>query len=79
MRSARGTTLTNADSMTYRDTHFGLATTAGIGLHIDSPVIPGLGLNLGWALDNAPVVEDLIGNTHNAGGHRIAAALTYDL
>jgi hypothetical protein len=73
------TSLTNADSMTYRDTHFGLATTMGVGLHFDSPVVPGLGLNLGWANDNSPVIEDLIGNTHNAGGNRIAGALTYEL
>jgi len=73
------TSLTNADSMTYRDTHFGLATTVGVGLHFDSPIIPGLGLNLGWANDNSPVIEDLIGNTHNAGGNRLAGALTFDL
>ncbi len=73
------TSLTNADSMTYRDTHFGLSTTVGVGLHFDSPFVPGLGMNLGWANDNSPVIEDLIGNTHNAGGNRIAGALTYDL
>jgi hypothetical protein len=73
------TSLTNADSMTYRDTHFGLATTMGVGLHIDIPIVTGLGLNLGWANDNSPVIEDLIGNTHNAGGNRVAGAFTYDL
>lgn len=71
------TTLTNADRMTYRDTHFGIAASIGGGLHVDSPIIDGLGLNIGYALDFAPVIEDLIGNTHDAGGHRLAGAFTY--
>jgi uncharacterized caspase-like protein len=73
------TTLTNADSMRYRNTNFGLAVTMGVGLHFDAPFVPGLGFNLGWANDNSPVIEDLIGNTHNAGGNRVAGALTFDL
>jgi uncharacterized caspase-like protein len=73
------TSLTNAESMTYRDTHFGLATTFGVGLHFENILVDGIGLNLGWANDNSPVIEDLIGNTHNAGGNRVAAALTYEL
>ncbi len=73
------TSLTDADSVTHRDTHFGLSTRMGVGLHIDSFVVRGIGLDLGWAAVYSPVIEDLIGNTHTAGGQRLAAALSYDL
>jgi len=39
--------------------------------------IVGLGMTFGYAYDYARVISDLIGNTHNNGGHRFAFALTY--
>jgi uncharacterized caspase-like protein len=71
------TALENADSMTFRDTHFGPAFGLGAGLHLDGPLSTGLGVTAGYAFDYAPVIGDLIGNTHAAGGHRVAGALTY--
>jgi hypothetical protein len=73
-------TLENADRMKTVTSHGGVANELGAGLHIDSMAIRGLGLNLGYAYDYAPqAFKDLIGNNHSAGGHRLAAALTYTL
>lgn len=71
------THLENADHMTFDDTHFGAAFGAGFGLHVESPKIVGLGMTIGYAYDYAHVISDLIGNTHNNGGHRLAFALSY--
>ena len=71
------TVLTNSQSMTYDDYHFGPAFAAGAGFHLESPIIPGLGMTAGYELDYMPVIKDLIGNTHASGGHRITLALTY--
>jgi hypothetical protein len=74
----RGSTnLHAADGMTYSDSSFGPAFAAGLGLHLD--IVHGIGLSTGYELDYAPVVKDLIGNTHAAGGHRWQFSLTYNL
>jgi hypothetical protein len=63
--------------MTYSDSSFGPAFALGLGLHLD--IVHGIGLSTGYQLDYAPVVKDLIGNTHAAGGHRALLSLTFDL
>jgi opacity protein-like surface antigen len=71
------TALHAADSMTYTDTSFGPAFALGLGLHLD--VWNKIGVASGYELDYAPVVKDLIGNTHASGGHRWTLSLTFDL
>jgi hypothetical protein len=71
------THLHGADGMTYDDTSFGPAFSAGLGLHLH--VWSSLGLSAGYQLDYAPVVKDLIGNTHASGGSRLLFSLTYNL
>jgi hypothetical protein len=65
-----------ADGMTYDDTSYGLAAGFAAGLHLQTWFSP-LGASFGYAYDYAPVVKDLIGNTHTTGGHRGTFALTY--
>jgi hypothetical protein len=71
------TSLRATDNMTYTDTSFGPAFAAGIGLHVD--IWHGIGLGTGYELDYAPVVKDLIGNTHASGGSRWLLSLTFDM
>ena len=54
--------------------NFGFAASGGAGLYID--LIWGMGVLAGYEYDYAPVVKDLIGNTHAVGGNRITAALS---
>ena len=70
------TQLHAADGMTYGDTSFGPAMGFAAGLHLKTSFSP-LGIAMGYAYDYAPVVKDLIGNTHATGGHRGTLALTY--
>jgi hypothetical protein len=72
------TSLAGADGMTYRDTHLGPAFSAGAGLHVTAPHRRWLGFTLGYRYDDAPVIEDLIGHTHQSGGHRVFAAFSYN-
>lgn len=71
------TELHAADGMTYKDTTWGPAFALGLGVHLD--LFHGIGLATGYELDYAPVVKDLIGNTHASGGHRALFSLTYDM
>ena len=58
-------------------TYFGPSLEAGAGLHFEDPVHPVLGLSIGYAYGYAPIVKDLIGNTHASGGSRLAVGLSY--
>jgi len=69
------TSLRNAEGMTFRDTHVGPAFGGGLGLHVDFG--RGIGASLGYSYDYAPVIKDLIGNTHAGGGHRFGLSVTY--
>jgi hypothetical protein len=60
--------------MTYSATNAGPAFAAGLGLHVH---FDHLGINLGWEYDAAWAVKDLIGNTHVAGGSRLALGLSW--
>jgi hypothetical protein len=71
------TELHAADGMTYKDTTWGPAFELGVGVHLD--LWHGIGVATGYELDYAPVVKDLIGNTHASGGHRALLSITYDM
>jgi len=68
------TALTGADNMTYSTTNFGPAFAAGIGLRFH---LKRFGLELGWTYAGAYAVKDLIGNTHLAGGNRLAFGFSW--
>ncbi len=71
------TTLHRADAMEFSDTNYGPAFSLGLGGYVD--VWHGIGLSLGYQLDYAPVIKDLIGNTHASGGNRVLAGITLDM
>jgi len=69
------TQLTDQDDMR-TDQHFaGWAATMGAGLHIDGN--RGIGFSLGYEFDYAPVIDNLTGDTHASGGHRVALGVSY--
>jgi hypothetical protein len=53
----------------------GWATTLGGGLALG--VTRAFGLAVGYQLDYAPVIENLAGDTHASGGHRLSASASY--
>ncbi len=67
--------LRGADAMTYSSTNAGPAFTAGIGLRF---MFKHFGVDAGWDYTAAYAVKDLIGNTHAAGGNRLALGLTWE-
>ena len=71
------TTLTDVDDMQYRDSYVGPAFGVAGGFRLDLPRWPMVGLSAGYAFDYAPVIHDLIDNTHASGGHRATFALSY--
>jgi hypothetical protein len=55
--------------------HFtGWATTLGAGLRLDGART---GVALGYQLDYAPVIDNLTGDTHASGGHRLTVGVSY--
>jgi hypothetical protein len=76
--AGRGDTqLHAADGGTYTDSSWGPAFSLGLGAHVT--IWDDYGISTGYELDYAPVVKDLIGNTHAAGGHRWTLSLTMAL
>ena len=69
------TNLTDAMGTQFHDTYFGPAFGFAAGLHIDAR--HGIGFTTGYAFDYAPVIHDLINNTHASGGSRLTFAVTY--
>ncbi|HEU4730800.1 MAG TPA: caspase family protein [Kofleriaceae bacterium] len=58
------------------DQHFlGWATMMGGGLFVQGD--RGIGFSLGYEFDYAPVIENLAGDTHASGGHRLTAGVSY--
>jgi hypothetical protein len=59
-----------------RDDHGygGGAVSAGAGLRVEGP--RHVGASLGYQFDYAPVISDLIGNTHASGGNRLLVGLS---
>ena len=69
------TRLTDQDDMR-TDQHFaGWATAMGAGLHVDGS--RGIGVSLGYEFDYAPVIDNLAGDTHGSGGHRLSVGVSY--
>jgi hypothetical protein len=58
-------------------TFFGPSLLMGAGLHFDSGSPGRLGVSMGYQFDYAPVIDNLIGDTHASGGHRFIAGLSY--
>jgi hypothetical protein len=54
---------------------FGAALTAGAGASL--AITHSLGVALGYQFDYAPVIENLTGDTHASGGHRLALTASY--
>lgn len=71
------TTLHSADGSVHTDNYFGLAWSSVLGVHFEFP--RQLGVTLGVQYDIAPVVKDLIGNTHDSGGYRLHLGISYTL
>jgi hypothetical protein len=53
----------------------GWAITMGGGVHVDGN--RGIGFSLGYQFDYAPAIDNLIGDTHASGGHRLTAGVSY--
>ena len=75
------TTLRDQDDMATSDTYFGPALTLGAGLMLGGDnhnvILPGAALAFGYQFEYAPVIKNLIGDTHAVGGHRLGIALSY--
>ena len=69
------TQLTDQDDRRTNQTFVGWGTTLGAGLHVDGN--RGIGLSLGYEFDYAPVIDNLTGDTHVSGGHRLSAGVSY--
>lgn len=69
------------DGMVTHDTYFGPALAVGGGLLFGGDDhnlwLEGVGMSLGYQFEYAPVIENLIGDTHASGGHRATAAASY--
>jgi hypothetical protein len=68
------TQLTDQDDMRTAQHFFGWAMAMGAGLHIEGNR---LGFSLGYEFDYAPVIDNLTGDTHASGGHRLSAGVSY--
>jgi hypothetical protein len=68
------THLDGADGMVYRSTYGGPAVSAATGLRVE---LHHVGVGGGFAYDYAPVIKDLIGNTHASGGLRLTFGVDY--
>jgi len=69
------THLTDQDDQRTDERFFGWATTMGGGLYIEGN--RGFGFSLGYQFDYAPVINNLTGDTHASGGHRLSAGMSY--
>lgn len=69
------TKFSDEDNMVIHQTFYGFSGSVGAGARIDTP--SGLGVALGYQLDYAPVIKNLIGDTHASGGNRITLGFAY--
>jgi hypothetical protein len=60
--------------MTTTGNYFGPALSLGSGLLVGGERI---GISLGYQFEYAPVIDNLLGDTHAMGGHRAALAVSY--
>jgi len=68
-------TFVDPDEMTTHETFIGPALSAGAGLQLDTKL--GLGFTMGYQFDYQRAVNNLIGDTHASGGHRVALGLAW--
>ncbi|HET9991163.1 MAG TPA: hypothetical protein VFQ65_21670, partial [Kofleriaceae bacterium] len=66
--------LAGADGMTYASTNFGPAYAVALGARVH---FQHFGIAAGWEYAGAYAVNDLIGNTHAAGGNRLALGFSW--
>jgi hypothetical protein len=69
------THLTDQDDRRTDETFAGWAVTLGGGLYVEGD--RGVGFTVGYELDYAPVIDNLAGDTHASGGHRLSAGVSY--
>lgn len=68
-------TYVDPDTMTTHEMFVGPAASLGAGLKFDGRI--GLGFTLGYQFDYQRAVNNLIGDTHASGGHRITFGLSW--
>jgi hypothetical protein len=71
------TSFIDVNHMDTHDTYAGPAASVGVGIKFSSIIIDGAGLQLGYQYDYARVIDNLVGDTHGSGGHRVVAGLSY--
>jgi uncharacterized caspase-like protein len=69
------THLTDQDDKRTDQQFVGWAVTMGGGLYAEAN--HGLGFTLGYEFDHAPVIDNLTGDTHASGGHRLSTGVSY--
>lgn len=69
------THLTDQDNQRTDQRFFGWAVTMGGGLYVEGD--RGIGFTLGYEFDYAPVIDNLTGDTHASGGHRLSVGVSY--
>jgi hypothetical protein len=65
------------DNMTTRETYFGPALSGAVGVRLENLFVTGLGIAAGYELQYHPTIENLAGETHAGGGHRLSLGLSY--
>lgn len=73
--STARTAFSDQDGMLSNERFFGWAVTGGAGVHV--AIYRGLGIGWGYSFDYAPVIDNLTGDTHASGGHRVTAIVSY--
>ena len=68
------TRLTDQDDVRTTQYFAGWAMTTGAGVHLD---LRHFGFSLGYEFDYAPAIENLAGDTHASGGHRLSTGVSY--
>jgi len=70
-----GTRFHDQDGRSTDQWFLGWALSAGAGVVLEGD--RGVGVTFGYQFDYAPVIENLTGDTHASGGHRLSAGLSY--
>jgi hypothetical protein len=75
------TTFFNAYDTQSNELFAGYALTGGVGLNLDARpmnrVVDGMTVTLGYRFNYAPIINNLIGDTHASGGGRFEFGLGY--
>jgi hypothetical protein len=71
------TTFDDQDNTSTRETFFGPALSGAVGVRLENLFVTGLGIAAGYELQYHPTIENLTGDTHAGGGHRVSLGLSY--